>query len=46
MASLIMSAAVPWMGELMAFRSANPRTVKFAELMSLSQRFLPISVCT
>ena len=31
---LIMSAAVPWMGVLMAVRSALPRTVALAELMS------------
>ena len=34
MASLIMSAAVPWMGALMALRSAAPRMVLLAERMS------------
>ena len=34
MASLIMSAAVPWMGVLMAVRSALPRMVWLAEARS------------
>ena len=34
------------MGELMAFLSANPLTVKLAELISLSQRLRPIKVFT
>jgi len=29
MANLIMSAALPWIGALTAFRSAAPRTIAF-----------------
>ena len=35
MARLIMSAAVPWIGELMALRSAAARTARLREWMSL-----------
>ncbi|MND00859.1 hypothetical protein D3C83_196170 [compost metagenome] len=34
MAILMMSAALPWIGALMAFLSAKPRVVMFLELMS------------
>ena len=43
-ASLIMSAAVPWMGVLMAARDALLRCIPLRELMSLMMRFLPVSV--
>ena len=33
-ATLIMSAALPWMGALMALRSAKLRTVALCEVMS------------
>ncbi len=46
MASLIKSAAVPWIGALIAFRSAALRTVLFDELMSRMYRRRPSSVST
>lgn len=46
MASLIMSAAVPWMGVLMAVRSAALRTVALALAMSRSGRRRPVRVLT
>ncbi len=39
-----MSAAVPWMGVLMAARAALFRCMAFLELMSLMIRFLPVRV--
>ena len=44
MASFIMSAAVPWMGVLMAAREALLRCMPLRELMSLMMRFLPVRV--
>ena len=38
-ATLIISAALPWIGALMAFRSAYPRTTEFLELISGRYRF-------
>src|SRR5690606_22306518 len=46
MAALIMSAALPWIGALMAFRSAKPRMVAFLLLISLKYRRLPNTVST
>ena len=45
-ATLIISAADPCIGALMAFRSAKPRTVAFAELISRRYRLRFISVST
>lgn len=41
MASLVMSAAVPWIGVLMAARSALDRTVPLEEVMSGKRRRRP-----
>jgi hypothetical protein len=56
MAILIMSAALPCIGALTAFRSAPPRTIAFWELISLSSdddlelfvhnRFRANSICS
>ena len=40
-AALIISAALPWIGALMAFRSAYPRTTEFLELISGRYRLRP-----
>ena len=45
-ATLMMSAAVPCSGALMALRSAYPRTTGFFELMSGNMRRRPIRVST
>ena len=45
-AILIMSAAVPWIGALMAMRSAAARAVRLRELMSRRKRRRPFRVCT
>ena len=45
-ASLMMSAEVPWMGALTALRSASERTVAFLELMSAIYLLRPKTVST
>ena len=44
MATLMMSAAEPWIGALTAFRSAKARTVALLEAMSGRYRLRPRTV--
>src|ERR1044071_10492800 len=45
-AILMMSAALPWIGALIALRSAKPRVVMFLELMSRKYLLRPRIVST